>query len=143
MKRVLFFFVAILFFALPLQAQDTAKVLRVIDGDTLKVNYRGQKESVRLIGIDTPESRINDKAKRDALRSKKPIAVIIAQGEMATTFTLSIVRPGDTVRIEFDVQKRDKYGRLLCYAYFKDKMLNEEIVKAGHANIMTIPPNIS
>ena len=45
--------------------------------------------------------------------------------------------------MEFDVQKRDKYGRLLAYVYLSDgKMVNEEIVKAGYANFMTYPPNV-
>ena len=52
-------------------------------------------------------------------------------------------KPGDTVKMEFDVEKRDKYSRLLGYVYLSDgKMLNEEIVKAGYANLMTIPPNV-
>jgi micrococcal nuclease len=46
-------------------------------------------------------------------------------------------------RIELDVEKRDKYGRLLAYVYLSDgKMLNEDIVKAAYANLMTIPPNV-
>ena len=50
---------------------------------------------------------------------------------------------GDTIRIEFDVQKKDKYGRLLAYVYLPNgTMLNEEIVKAGYANLMTVPPNV-
>jgi len=49
----------------------------------------------------------------------------------------------DRVGIELDVQARDKYGRLLAYVYLPNgKMLNEEIVKAGYANLMTIPPNV-
>ena len=52
-------------------------------------------------------------------------------------------RPQVWVRIELDVQARDKYGRLLAYVYLPNgKMLNEEIVKAGYANLMTIPPNV-
>jgi micrococcal nuclease len=47
------------------------------------------------------------------------------------------------LRLNFDVEKRDKYGRLLAYVYLSNgKMLNEEIVKAGYANLMTIPPNV-
>jgi len=45
--------------------------------------------------------------------------------------------------IEYDVQKQDKYGRLLGYVYLKNgEMLNEEIIKSGYASPMTIPPNI-
>ena len=52
-------------------------------------------------------------------------------------------RPLVWVRIELDVQARDKYGRLLAYVYLPNgKMLNEEIVKAGYGSPMTIPPNV-
>ena len=54
-----------------LHAQQTTTVTRIIDGDTLKVRYWGKEESIRLIGIDTPESRANKKAKKDAKRSEK------------------------------------------------------------------------
>ncbi len=47
------------------------------------------------------------------------------------------------MKLEFDVEKRDRYGRLLAYMYLPDgRMLNEEIVKAGYANILTVPPNM-
>ncbi len=56
-------FIFILAFLSPsLHAQQTTTVVRVVDGDTLKVRYWGKDESIRLIGIDTPESRANKKA---------------------------------------------------------------------------------
>jgi micrococcal nuclease len=147
MKKILSIFV-ILAFALPLQAQnilkfESVKVLSVVDGDTLKVNYNAKEESVRLIGIDAPESRINKKAKQDAQRSGEDLKTITAMGKEATNYVKTLVQPGDIVKIEFDVQRRDKYGRLLAYVYLSDgKMLNEEIVKAGYADLMTIPPDV-
>ena len=133
---------------LPLQANsieklESVKVLRIIDGDTLKVNYKGKEESIRLIGIDAPESRPNKKAKNDAQRSGEDLKTITAMGKEATNYVKSLVKPGDTVKIEFDVQKKDKYGRLLAYVYLSNgEMLNEEIVKGGYAYLMTIPPNV-
>jgi len=57
--------------------------------------------------------------------------------------TKSLVKKGDKVKIEFDVQKRDKYGRLLGYVYLPGgRMLNEEIVKAGYVSLLTYPPNV-
>jgi len=76
------------------QPHGTATVVRVIDGDTLKVEFQGQKESIRLIGIDTPESRANPKAKRDAQRSGEDIKRIIAMGGKATAFTKSKIKKG-------------------------------------------------
>lgn len=120
-----------------------AKVVRVVDGDTLKMEMNGRIENVRLIGIDTPESKVNKKAKKDAARSSQDIKTIVSLGKSATNFTKSIVKPGDLVDIEQDVQPRDRYGRLLVYVYLKSgKMLNEEIIAAGFASVMTIPPNV-
>jgi micrococcal nuclease len=127
----------------PTFAEDLVTVKKVIDGDTLKVNYKGMEENVRLIGIDAPESGPNKKAKNDAQRSGKDLKTITAMGKEATNYVKSLVKPGDTVKIEFDVQKRDKYGRLLAYVYLSNgEMLNEEIVKDGYAYLMTIPPNV-
>ncbi len=90
-------------------------VLRIIDGDTLKVKYHKIEESVRLIGIDTPECRGNKKAKKDAKRSGKDIKHIITQGREAKKYIKTLVKCGDLVTLDFDVQKRDRYGRLLGY----------------------------
>jgi micrococcal nuclease len=125
------------------QADELATVLRVIDGDTLKITYEGRKESIRLIGIDAPESKINNKAWKDAAQSSHDIAVITSMGKEATGYVKTLINEGSAISIEFDLQKRDKYRRLLGYAYLPDgKMLNEEIVKAGYAGVMTYPPNV-
>jgi len=124
-------------------AKDTATVLKVVDGDTLKILYQGKEESIRLIGIDTPESGNNNKTRRDAERTGQDIKTIIALGKQATEYTKSQVSQNDTITIEFDVQQRDKYGRLLGYIYLANgTMLNEEVVKAGYAQVMTYPPNV-
>lgn len=124
-------------------AYSRATVVKVVDGDTLKIEMNGNEEAVRLIGIDTPESKINKKAKKDAIKAHHDIETITTMGKEAARFVKTLVRKGDTVGIEYDVQKRDKYKRLLVYAYLSDgKMLNEEIVKAGYANVMTYPPNV-
>jgi micrococcal nuclease len=124
-------------------AYSKATVVKVVDGDTLKIEVNGNEEAVRLIGIDTPESKINKKAKKDAVKTHHDIETITAMGREAARYVRTLVRKGDTVGIEYDVQKRDKYKRLLVYAYLSDgKMLNEEIIKAGYANVMTYPPNV-
>ena len=78
-RLLLFLFLFI--FSIPSHAEVTAKVLGVVDGDTLKIEFEGKKESIRLIGIDTPESRINPKAKKDAERSRQDIDKIISMGK--------------------------------------------------------------
>ncbi len=140
--KTLFCILLLAVLTLPLQAigiEDTgsAKVIRVVDGDTLRVNYKGNEERIRLIGIDAPESKPNKKAKNDAQRSGEDVEAITAMGKELTNFVKTLVKPGDTVKIEFDVEKRDRYRRLLAYVYFSDgKMLNEEVVKAGYAVIL-------
>lgn len=124
-------------------ADGKSIILKIIDGDTLLVEYKGKKENVRLIGIDTPESRLNRKALKDAQKGHEHIENIIKSGQEATRFVRSLIKPGDEVHLEFDAQIRDKYGRLLAYVYLPDgRLLNEEILKAGYAQLLTYPPNV-
>jgi micrococcal nuclease len=126
-----------------MSGNEPGTIKRVVDGDTLKIIYQGQEESVRLIGIDTPESKRNKKAYKDARRSGKDVDEIAAMGKEAARYVRTIAREDDRLTIEFDVQKRDKYRRLLGYVYLENgRMLNEEIIKAGYASPMTIPPNV-
>ncbi len=141
--KTLSFIFSVTFLSSSLHAQELSIVIKIVDGDTLWVHYGGQREKVRLIGIDTPESKVNTKAKKDAERSGQDINTIITLGKRATKYVSSLVKPGHKVTIEFDVDQRDRYGRLLGYVYLSNgKMLNEEIVKAGYATVMTIPPNV-
>ncbi len=127
----------------PLNAQQKTTVTRIIEGDIIQALYGGVEKRIRLIGIDTPESRVNWKAKKYANMSEHDLKTIIEMGTKAKAYVDGLVKRGDLITIEFDVQERDKYGRLLGYVYLSNgKMLNEEIVKAGYAIIMTIPPNV-
>ncbi|MBU4376708.1 MAG: thermonuclease family protein [Candidatus Omnitrophica bacterium] len=120
---------------------DYNKVLvtYVIDGDTLKLE---NGEKVRLVGIDTPESKQNAKLKRDLKKTDKDAVTLINMGKKASRFTNSLASK-KYVRLEFDVEKRDRYNRLLAYVYLPDgRMLNAEIIKAGYAQILSIPPNV-
>jgi len=60
---------------------EQAKYIKNIDGDTITVLYQGVTTNVRLIGIDTPESKRNAKAKSDALKQKKTVDQVVAQGK--------------------------------------------------------------
>ena len=114
-------------------------VVRVIDGDTIVLRKLGK---VRLVGIDTPESIDSRKLDRDAKRTKNDKDTIKAMGLKATAFTKKLVE-GKKVRIEFDVEKKDRYNRWLAYIYLEDgRMLNAELVKEGYAQIYTFPPNV-
>jgi micrococcal nuclease len=99
-------------------------------------------QRVRLIGIDTPEMHTSEKLYRQARRSKTDIQKIMELGRRAYQFTRNLVG-GKRVRIEFDVEKYDKYGRLLGYIYLKDgTFVNAKIVQEGYASLLTIPPNV-
>ena len=110
--------VSILSFTPIIYAQEISKkkvctVINVIDGDTVSVFFEGQEENIKLIGIDTLESWENEKVIRDSQRYEIEVDEMIALGNIATTFVEILVKPGDTLIIEFDKQTRDEYGRLL------------------------------
>jgi micrococcal nuclease len=106
------------------QAQ-TPLVTRVIDGDILEL-VTGEK--VRLIGVNTPETK----------HPRKPVE---AFGKEASAFTKQLVE-GKHVRLEFDVQRRDTYQRLLAYVFVGDVMLNSQLVRQGYAQVATFAPNV-
>jgi micrococcal nuclease len=118
---------------------DDILITRAVDGDTLQLQ---NGERVRLIGIDTPEMHESDKLNRDAARSREDKSTIQKLGRRAWEFTRNLVEL-KRVSLEFDVEKRDRYGRLLAYVYLKDgTFVNAEIVKEGYASLMTFPPNV-
>ena len=107
------------------------RVLRVVDGDTIKIETgkSGQYIGVRYIGVDTPET----------VDPRKPVEYF---GQEAAEYNSKLVE-GKSVRLEFDVQKRDKYKRLLAYVFLPDgTFVNAELVKNGYARVATYPPNV-
>ncbi|NQS99858.1 MAG: thermonuclease family protein [Candidatus Omnitrophica bacterium] len=135
--------IIILFFACTSCAPtdyDNVLVTKVFDGDTLRL---ANGEKVRLLGIDAPELHESDKLYRDIQRSGQDMKTIMAMGRKSYTFTKELVA-GERVRLEFDVEKRDKYGRLLAHVFITNTQLflNAEIIKQGYAEPMTIPPNL-
>jgi micrococcal nuclease len=119
---------------------DNILVKRAVDGDTLLLE---NGERVRLIGIDTPELHESKKLYRDAQRSGEDIKTIQGLGKRAAEFTKDLVE-GKRVRLEFDVDRYDKYKRLLAYVYLVDDgtFVNAKIVEEGYASLMTYPPNV-
>lgn len=122
---------------------EYATVEKITDGDTFSVIFNGRKEKIRLIGIDTPESRRNERSKKQSKEEKLDQEEIVAMGKEAKAFIARQIKKGDQVRLEFDVQERDRYGRFLCYVYLEDeRMLNEIIIEEGYAYPLTIAPNV-
>jgi micrococcal nuclease len=125
-------------------AQDLKSVplLSVVDGDTVYLKFPYGKESVRLIGIDTPESRENQRAHRQAEEYRVPIKTILSLGKAATRHLDSLLPRGSQVSVIYDEVKRDKYGRLLAYLIRSDgTMLNEQMIVDGFAAPLSIKPN--
>ncbi|MEG1096641.1 MAG: thermonuclease family protein, partial [Clostridiales bacterium] len=104
------------------------EVTRVVDGDTIVVNIDNIDTVVRMIGIDTPESVHPNKDKNTAA------------GITASDFTKELL-DGESVYLEYDKQRKDKYNRDLAYVYHNDKMVNEILLEEGYAVTMEIPPN--
>lgn len=118
---------------------DDILVARAVDGDTLVLE---NNERVRLIGIDTPEMHESNKLNRDAQRSGQDVTAIKNLGRQAYEFTKNLVE-GKRVRLEFDVERYDKYKRILAYVYLDDgTFVNAKIIEAGYASVMTYPPNV-
>ncbi len=105
-------------------------VVEVVDGDTIVVRLRGADETVRLIGIDTPET-------------KHPTKPVQCFGPEASAFTKQLLAANTSVRLERDVEARDHFGRLLAYVYRSDDGLfvNLELARLGFARPLTIAPN--
>jgi micrococcal nuclease len=108
----------------------TARVVRVVDGDTIVVALRGAEERVRYIGMDTPET-------------VKPGTAVQCFGKKASAENRRLVE-GRDVRLVADVEARDRYGRLLAYVYRASDGLfvNAELVRRGYATPATFPPNV-
>lgn len=106
-----------------------AQVVRVVDGDTIKVEIDGAAYTVRYIGIDTPET----------VHPSKPVEWM---GQEASDANEELVG-GQTVYLEKDVSETDRYGRLLCYVFLADgTFVNAELVRLGYARASTYPPDV-
>lgn len=106
-----------------------AKVIRVVDGDTIKVDYKGKEETVRFLLVDTPETH-------------HPKLGVQPFGPEASQFTHKLL-DGKRIQLELAIGGgRDKYGRMLAYIYVNGKSVEEELLKNGLARVAYIyPPN--
>jgi micrococcal nuclease len=118
--------------AVPAAAQPSApvegRVVRVVDGDTIRVRLGDRLETVRYIGVNTPELHHPSKGAEPGGRAAHSVNRRLVEGRR--------------VRLEMDVQVRDRYGRLLAYVWAGETMINAELVRLGYAQVMTVPPNV-
>jgi micrococcal nuclease len=110
---------------------DSARVVRVVDGDTIVVETGGRMEKVRYIGVDTPED-------------VKPGTPVQCFSRAAAAANRRLVL-GREVKLVRDAEAHDRYGRSLFYVYRASDGLfvNAELVKLGYARTLTIPPNVA
>lgn len=131
------FFILLLLFSFFSEAgfsQSTTSLLlvtKVSDGDTFWVTHpSGKKEKIRLIGINTPEARNTGRTEVEYF------------GKEASAYAKQLLL-NKQVRLEFDVQKYDRYKRTLAYVYLPSgTMVNALLVKEGYARAATYPPNV-
>src|SRR5215211_2920432 len=106
----------------------TVTVSRVVDGDTVDISPAVDNiDEVRLIGVDTPET----KDPSEGIEPYGPEASAFATDELA----------GQSVDLEFDVEREDQYDRLLAYVYVGGEMFNEVLLEEGYAQAYPYPPN--
>jgi micrococcal nuclease len=106
---------------------ETVPVTKVTDGDTIHVTYQGGDERVRLIGVDTPEVPWYG-GKEECYGVK---AGLYARRRLSA----------HSVRLVFDIERRDRYGRLLAYVYVGKELFNLTLVRLGYARADPVPPD--
>jgi micrococcal nuclease len=104
------------------------RVVDVLDGDTIVVRRAGaDQETVRLLGVDTPETH-------------HPTEPVECYGPEASAFTSRRLF-GEVVRLEHDVEERDRYDRRLAYVYLRGERFNDVLLRRGYARLLVIDPN--
>ena len=108
----------------------SAKIVHIIDGDTVVLEVGGARETTRLLGIDTPETH-------------HPTRPVECFGVEATERLAELLPVGSTVRVERDVEARDHYDRLLLYIHLPDDqgLANLVMVADGYATALHVAPN--
>jgi micrococcal nuclease len=108
-------------------ANEQYRVVRVIDGDTIIVARGSSRDTIRLLGVDTPEVH----------HPRKPVQ---CYGPEASAFTKARL-DGQLVRLEDDVERRDVYGRRLAYVYVHGHRFEDTLLVHGYARLLVIEPN--
>lgn len=106
---------------------ESARISRVIDGDTFVARIKGEPTRVRLIGVDTPES----------VKRGEKVQCYGRAASDASKHRLS----GKTVRLTYDIERTDKYGRTLAYVELNGADYSGWLLKHGYARALAIEPN--
>jgi endonuclease YncB( thermonuclease family) len=113
----------------PAPSTDSATVTRVIDGDTIDVDIDGRTERIRLLNVDTPET-------------KDPNQPVQCLGPEATAYLAGVLPTGTRIRLEYDRERTDRYDRTLAAVFSADgTLVNAEIARQGLASVVVIDGN--
>ena len=118
------------------------RLIRVVDGDTLLAELDGQETYVRLIGVNTPESVASEEYLEKTGKENTE------EGKAASNFVRELLSGTEWLYLEYDEEKKDQYDRTLGYVWLSEdrtdisNMLNARLIMEGHAETMTIRPNI-
>ena len=108
--------------------RDQATVVRVIDGDTIDAEVNGEVQRVRLLNVDTPETK----------HPEKPVQCL---GPEATAFLEELLAPGEEIDLVYDVERTDRYDRTLAGVYKGDSLVNADLAEAGLGVAVLYEPN--
>lgn len=109
---------------IPLEA-DSVMLSKCTDGDTAHFMIDGKDKTVRFLAIDTPET-------------VKPNTPVQPYGKEASNRTCSLLKQADTIRLEYESEKTDKYGRLLAWVFVDDQLLQLDLIENGYAKVAYI-----
>lgn len=123
------------------QSQE-AEVVRVIDGDTIEVNFNGRDETVRFIGMDTPEIHggNNPEYFEGVPDDQKGEDCLLVWAQKSTEYVEKQLDKGEKVELIFEGDRRDQYGRLRAHIHLADheNSLNYKLVREGYANVFPV-----
>lgn len=105
-----------------------ATVVRVVDGDTFEGVIAGEQKTVRLLNVDTPET-------------KHPQEPVQCMGPEASDMLEGLLEPGDRVKLEYDLERTDRYGRTLAGVFKDDSLVNADLARAGLGVAVVFEPN--
>lgn len=101
---------------------ESVALKKCTDGDTAHFLINGVDKTVRFLAVDTPET-------------VKPGTGVQPYGKEASNYTCSLLKKSKSIRLEYESEKTDKYGRVLAWIFVDDKLLQEQLISKGYAKV--------
>lgn len=109
-------------------SQFTGTVVRIVDGDTLIASVGGKETTIRLLNVDTPET-------------KDPNQPPECLGVEATEYLNGRLPAGTKIKLEYDAERFDRYGRTLAAVFESEEFISAEIARRGLGAAVVFEPN--